>query len=467
MALGRKVDPAAAVNVPFFGETKPVGQEGSFGRKLTDAVGTGTDVAATVVPAGKGVTAAKTLVGRVFKGAAEGAVRGGAFGAGTEAQNPDATPASIASEGVKGAVGGATVGGVLPAAGAATSKVAGTTGKLLSQVLGATTGAGAASVKAAAEGSPAFLAAMRGKINPDEVVQTAQDALQSIKDSRRTSYLTDLAKIGGNKKSLDISPLHEEIQKQLSNFGVTVAKDGSLDFSRSSIANNGSARADIQGVYDTLKNWGLKAGDRTPVGLDTLKKQLGDFYSPSGSARAFVQAVNGKLGTILKKQVPGYSEMTANYQKAGQLLDDIRSATGLGGSAKVDTVFTKLTTALKGDKELRLEILNTMSDLGKQPDLLDKIAGINMSPLVPKGMVGRGIDVGAAYAVLAHAFNPQFLPMLLSTSPRVVGEFINALGLGARNTKIIRDALTTVSKRSLPLVPAAMPRSNQEQAQTR
>src|SRR5437773_10529017 len=97
--------------------------------------------------------------------------------------------------------------------------------------------------------------------------------------------------------------------------------------------------------------------------------------------------------------------MTQKYQSASSLLDDIKSATALGGKAKVDTVFTKLTTAMKGDKELRLEILNTMSDLGKQPDLLDKIAGVNMQSLIPKGLVGRGIDVATAYQVLHTAFS--------------------------------------------------------------
>ena len=339
-------------------------------------------------------------------------------------------------------------------------------GALASQTLGATTGAGASSIKAAAEGSPAFLAAMRGKINPDEVVQTAQDALDTIKNNRRAGYLADLAKVGENKSSLDISPLHQELATQLKNFGVAVGKDG-LDFSRSSIANNGSARADIQGVFDTLTQWGTKEGDRTPVGLDTLKKQLSDFYSQSGSARSFVQAISSKLGGILKTQVPGYNDMTKGYQQASALIDDIKSATGLGGKAKIDTVFSKLTTAMKGDKELRLEILNTMSKLGEQPDLLDKIAGVNMSPLVPRGLVGKGIDVGTAWAVLQGAFSAKFLPMLLATSPRVVGEFVNGLGIGARKTQVIQDALRAVhASRLLPLAPAATAQLNQSQEQT-
>lgn len=443
----------------FKGDVKGAGaaiaDAGDANNKLFPKV-VGDTVRSAVLPASMAVGG-----GGVLRTAAQFAGTGAAASAGEAL----AQGKGIKDTAIDAAKGGA-IAGALGAGAGLLPKVLKGAGTLASQALGATTGAGASSIKAAAEGSPAFVAAMRGKINPDEVVQTAQDALDTIKNNRRTGYLADLAKVGENKTSIDISPLHSELQTQLKNFGVAVGKDG-LDFSRSSIANNGSARADIQGVYDTLQHWGTKEGDRTPVGLDTLKKQLGDFYSQSGSARSFVQAINSKLGGILKDQVPGYGDMTKGYQKASALIDDIKSATGLGGKAKVDTVFSKLTTAMKGDKELRLEILNTMSNLGEQPDLLDKIAGVNMSPLVPRGLVGKGIDVGTAWAVLQGAFSAKFLPMLLATSPRVVGEFVNGLGIAARKTQVIQDALRAVhASRLLPLVPAATAQLSQSQEQT-
>ncbi len=175
-------------------------------------------------------------------------------------------------------------------------------------------------------------------------------------------------------------------------------------------------------------------------GLDTLKKQLGDFYSDSGQARAFVQAIKSKVDTILNTQVKGYKDMTSGYAKASHLLEDIKSATGVGGKANADTVFTKLTSAMRGDKEFRLEVLKEMENAG-EPMLMDKIAGANMQSFVPKGLVGRGIDVITAYQLLQGAFSAKFLPMLLATSPRVVGEFVRALGIGASKTKSIIDAV--------------------------
>ncbi len=340
-------------------------------------------------------------------------------------------------------------------------KTAASTGKVASQALGATTGAGAESVKQAFNGGQAFTDALRGKINPDQIVSTAQDAVQNIAESRRSAYLADLSKLSENKASLDISPINTVLQDKLSAFGIKVDNAGNLDFSRSSIANNGSARADVQGVYDTLKTWGTQTGDRTPVGLDTLKKQLSDFYSPSGSARALVQAVKSKVSDVLKEQVPGYTDMTAKYGATSQLLDDIKSATGVGGKAKADTIFTKLTTALKGDKEFRLEMLGQMQAKGAQPDLMEQIAGINMSSAIPKGLVGKSADVGAAFAILGHYFSPQMIPALLATSPRVVGEFVHALGMTKGAASAITGAIAKASGAAITGGAAAAPQATQ------
>ena len=342
----------------------------------------------------------------------------------------------------------------------ATTKVADTGGDVAAQALGAATGVGASSVKEAFNGSQAFTDAMRGNIDPESVVQTAQNAVQNIADNRRAQYVAQLSDIGKNTKSLDISPVQNALHTQLVNFGVKVNDDGSLDFSRSSIANNGSARADIQGVYDTLKTWGTQPGDRTAVGLDTLKKQLSDFYSPSGSARALVQAVKGKVSTILNTQVPGYQEMTAGYSKATGLLDDIKSATGVGGKAKIDTVFTKMTTALKGDKELRLEVMKQMQSEGAQPDLMSQIAGTNMQSFIPKGLVGKGADVGAAFAILGHYFQPQYIPLLLATSPRVVGELVRTLGMSKDAVSAITGAVTKGTAKAVTGATGAAPQAS-------
>lgn len=328
-------------------------------------------------------------------------------------------------------------------------------GQIVSQTLGAGTGTGASTVseaykasKAGGDTANAFKEAMRGNTSPEDVVKSAHDIVGNIKENRGNAYVEQLKTLGEDTKSHDISPVHTALDTQLQKFGVKEGKDGQLDFSRSSIANNGSARADIQGVYDTLKSWGTKSGDRTGVGLDILKKQLGDFYSPSSQARAFVQGVKSPLVDLLNKEVPGYKDMTAGYSKVSNFLDEIKSATGAGSNAKPDTVFTKLTSAMKGDKEFRLQIMDEMTKT--DPTFMAKVAGTNMASWIPKGLVGKGIDVSAGLGALAHVFNPSIIPVLLGTSPRVIGEFARAMGIGAGQIEPILKAINTFK------VPAAL-----------
>jgi hypothetical protein len=335
-------------------------------------------------------------------------------------------------------------------------------GNATSQLLGAGTGAGASSVKTMFSSgantgsiSDAATAAMRGKTTPESVVQTAQDAVQTIADNRRTAYMAQLKDIGGNTKSLDISPIQTSVQKNLANFGIKINEDGTLDFSRSSIANNGTARADIQGIYDTVKNWGTQSGDRTAIGLDTLKKQLADFYSPSGGARAFVQSVKGVVSNILSKQVPGYSDMTRGYQEVSDLLDEIKSATGVGTNSNIDTVFSKLTNAMRSDNQLRLDIIKQMTNAGDESDLEDKIAGINMKSLVPKGLFGKGVDFMAITGLFGGILKPETIAIMLSSSPRIVGEFVHALGVSSNYATKLANFINKVAKAASIAVPVA------------
>lgn len=344
---------------------------------------------------------------------------------------------------VAGALAGAKLdpnsglGGVL----AKTSKpVADLAGEGAAQVIGATTGAGASSIKEAAAGSPFFIEAMRGKISPEEIVQTAKDAVQTIADSRRSTYQAQLAKINdGAQHTHDFTPIQTAADKGLSDFGITRDAKGELNFDSSKFGSTADQTKVAQIMAD-VKNWGKDPAKQTTLGLDTLKQRIDNYITPDTKIGAFATSIKNTVRSELNN-APGYKQMTAGYTKASQLLDDIKSATGVGGKSNVDTVFTKLTTAMKADKQMRLDIIHSMENAGNKQNLSAMIGGSNMSSLVPKGLVGRGIDVTTAYQMLSNTFEPRYIPMLLATSPRIVGEFVNALGVSARAAKPILTAI--------------------------
>lgn len=107
-----------SANLPWLGETKGVGMEGTFGQRVKDALGTGAEIASTVVPVGKAPAIAKaTLGGKILQGATTGLKAGTAGGAlygfGSELQNPESTVGSVAGSTVLNAFIGGASGGVL------------------------------------------------------------------------------------------------------------------------------------------------------------------------------------------------------------------------------------------------------------------------------------------------------------------------------------------------------------------
>lgn len=326
-------------------------------------------------------------------------------------------------------------------------------GQTAAEGFGALTGTGAEAIKQAyrsgaeggVTGDTAFAQAMRGSTTGQNVFEDAISSFDAIKEARRTSYLNDLKQIGGDTKSIDISPVISEVSKQLDAYGVKVAKDGTLDFTRSSIANSGSSRADIQGVYDTLKTWGTQPGDRTAVGLDTLKKQLDDFYSQSNKARALVAAVKSTVHNVITKSVPQYEKMTSDYSAMSKTIADLKSGLSLGGKAGEDATIRKLTSVLRQNNEFRQALVQKLEEYGNK-DIQGQVAGIALSPEIARGFIGKGVEVGALGSVIYGLIHPATLGMLLATSPRVVGEFVQALGFAGAQAGKITDIIGSLKK---------------------
>lgn len=307
--------------------------------------------------------------------------------------------------------------------------------KVATNALGLTTGVGGEAVRTAFQGGKDFTNAMRGKTSMQEVLGESQDALGRLKNARSSEYQSRLTQIKGDKANLDISPLHEQLQTSLNDFGVKPVK-GQLtpeSFSRSVLQNDPAAQAIFTKVYDNLKSYGTQAGDRTPIALDTLKRSLGDLYSDSSSVRSFTSSMYDTLNSILKKDVKGYAEMTKGYQEYSTLIKDIKQNLAVGGKAGEETAIKRLSGAMRQNNELRLEVLKDFeSKTGI--NLKDKIAGAAMGELFPRGLLGKGIDYAAVAQLFGDLINPAAMLQLMITSPRLVGELMNATGIASRGT---------------------------------
>jgi PIN domain nuclease of toxin-antitoxin system len=301
--------------------------------------------------------------------------------------------------------------------------------------LGATTGVGGAVTKrmfdAARQGGPRAqqaAQALRGNITPEQIVDDARDALSQIITNRTRTYQQQLAKIAGGLKSYDISPVIKSLDDNLKRFKIEV-RNGQLDFSRSTIRFDREAQKEVQTIFDEMRTFGTRPGDRTAVGIDSLKRALGDLYSKSSNVRAFTQDVKNATRKVLS-QVKGYDDMTKGYEESTQLIKEIQRGLSLGDQAQTDTAFRKLVSALRVNNEFRQQLIKEL-DAVSGKELSSQIAGQQMSELLPRGVVRQIGTVGAVGGV-ATGFAIPLIKAALFFSPRVVGEILTALGYTAR-----------------------------------
>lgn len=326
--------------------------------------------------------------------------------------------------------------------------------KLAGQTLGIETGVGYDPIRQGLQASSqggdamkAFTQALRGNTSPEELVNQARTALGQVVETRNTNYKNMLSGLKTDTSTYDISQIVQQVDKKLKDFGVIKNTDGTLDFSRSTIGE-GTDATKIQQIYDDVNNWGTKPGDRTAVGIDTLKKRIGNYYSPNSDIRSFVTSTKKATSNVLEN-APGYTTEMKNYAEMSDSISEIQKALSLGDTASVETSFKKLTSALKNNDFRKQVITGLDADTGGQ--LLNQIAGQRLSSIMPRGLAGVFAGgIGGLTAVTAGVGG--ILPLMglaITTSPRIVGEFIRALGLGVQGTNKLMQIL---NKFSVPIV---------------
>lgn len=338
--------------------------------------------------------------------------------------------------------------------GKAISTAAKLTGKAIGgvakQFLGKTTGAGPGAIEEAVKageaetpvknlfnkvvGRPveqtAFTKAMRGAIPKEQVVGDALEALKQVKDLRSNAYRSELAKLSKDKTNIDITPIQDKLKKLLSQYNIKITNDG-LDFSRSAIDRQ--ARNSVKEIVDDVSGWGTQADDLTPLGLDTLKRRLDDFYTDSSNAGAFVTAIRNSVKDTITQSVPKYAIMTGEYASATKQIRELEKSLMLGKDKTADQILRRLTSSMRENFDMRREMVDILGSKGGK-DLAGEVAGYAMNQPLPKGLVGPLAMGGAG---VASYINPSFLPLLATASPRTVGEFLKVFGSASREVKAV------------------------------
>lgn len=281
--------------------------------------------------------------------------------------------------------------------------------------------------------------------------------MHSVAEKEGMAYRESLGKIkeGSDLASeLDVTPIKDSVKQKLLDFGVErtgkpqtiktpegpIKLKNGLDFTGSSLQLNAKAQAEVARAVGKIDEIGVKPGSATPIQLDMTKRALRNLYSENSDARAFIQGVRSEVTKTLRSKVAGYQEMTSRYENYKDLADEFKSVLGNPDKQSANSVFTKLTSAMKENADFKHSVLEKFSETtGK--DLRPALAGQALSTWVPSGM--RSVLASGSLTAKAFGFlsTPFLWPALAMTSPRVMGEFLGGLGVARAKIGQITTAL--------------------------
>lgn len=337
---------------------------------------------------------------------------------------------------------GTIIGAAVPALG----PIAKVGASLAGRSLGVTTGVGNDVIRetfnAARAGggdATAMRSALRGNTSPEAIVENAKQSLGKMFEGRTNAYQEALGKLEKNTQSYDITSINDALKKNLEKFKIGV-KNGGLDFSQSAIRFDKKAQGEVQTIFDEMKQFGTRPGDRTVIGIDSLKRAFSDLYSDSSNVRAFTQGMTSSARDVLKK-VPGYEKMSNDYAEKTGLIKEIQKGLSLSDKASTDTAFRKLTNALRTNNEFRKELVDELDAVVPGSPVSAQIAGQQMSEALPRGIMRQISGAGAITGIATGIGIVPLLKAALVTSPRVVGEVLSVLGYSAKKIDAITKAL--------------------------
>lgn len=161
--------------------------------------------------------------------------------------------------------------------------------------------------------------------------------------------------------------------------GVTVGKDGSLDFTKSKIVANPGEVTKIKQAYDALNQWDSFTIDS----LDEYKQLVGKltrFADEAGvpSKSPFLGRIYNDLNTIAAQKLPPnvaaqYKALNKNFSDNIGLYDDVVDAFNSGDP------FSKLANALGKNKDSLRQVLEFYAQQPGGKDVLPIVAGRELS----------------------------------------------------------------------------------------
>lgn len=400
----------------------PVGRIAGLAQKGLKAIGIGrgAQIAGNVV-AGGATGAAVDVTSNIAEGETPKIGLGTYLGAGIPVAGP-----------VANALGRVTARGVGFVGSEITGKLTGTSQETVEQAFMA--------ARAGGKDLDALTNTLRGKVTPEQIVNNMRESVSLVSQNNSAMFRETLNELSDNVVSTQ--PAKDNFRKTLESTGIRVNENGTLDFSNNKLRNVPQAQAKITQAWAEVNNMApemtLGEIDTTRQAVKAIKSIAGD--EPSANLGNMIIEDATRSVRMAGEQVDGYGKMLDNFGETAEFLEELQKGLSAGDSATVDQAYRRIATTLRTNNEQRAALVQEL-DHATGGALLSEISGQQLSEALPRGLVGTYLAPVVAGGAVAGGVSPALLPGLLLASPRAVGEFARALGLGAAKTDALIDAI--------------------------
>jgi hypothetical protein len=290
--------------------------------------------------------------------------------------------------------------------------------------------------RAGGEAQRKFFSMLREKRPSFDIKQDAFAAIKSIENNRRQEYVAKLPglKLKNPKAPIQLGKVKGDILRHLAKeYRVKITRKGNdlvYDFkNRDKPSRIGLAeeQKSVRELMDLIVWW----TDNGIEGADLLKQWIGQRFpkikDEAPRMHAIVTHAYEKIRKELGDKVSGYDDLMKPYEQASETLTEIRNVMS-SESKNPEAFLNKLNSILRepANYDMRRGLADEMERISGIP-LRAQAAGTALSQIPPKSLIARSAAMG-----YISQFDPRIFFLIPAASPRVVGETLGLLGMGAR-----------------------------------
>ncbi len=312
-------------------------------------------------------------------------------------------------------------------------------------------------------GIPRSLARMEA-LTESDIINDVGKMIKEIQGQRSAQVGERFASIRDVVAPIDISDMKQTILAEMqTRFNIYAnVKNGKLNkkqplnFKDSSVAAKGARRR----ISDLIEDILTRPDQMDANSLQMAKRRMGDYFANNSPEANNIAAMTRDLiDKKLTTAVPGYAEMTAEYNLWSTFLDDFKAAVSMkGAGANQETVLRKVITSLRDPNRVRQELIKE-AEQATGINIRAKAAGLEFQEYGAAGLIGRSEAAGAARkAFQGLAISGSFVSgipwesvlVLPFTSPKLVAQGLINLGWAQEK---MQPVMTLVNKmHSIPAI---------------